>query len=121
MKFYKIDLLTLLISLFLFASCKSSNTIGLDVDPINAIQGELVDTITVSTQTLLDEPASTGGLIRYPLGYLTDPVLGTTESSLAMSVNLPSSAYWTLRCWFYLIRRNFMVTLLPLTALMCIS
>jgi hypothetical protein len=93
MKFYKIDLLTLLISLFLFASCKSSNTIGLDVDPINAIQGELVDTITVSTQTLLDEPASTGGLIRYPLGYLTDPVLGTTESSLAMSVNLPSSAY----------------------------
>jgi hypothetical protein len=93
MKFYKIDLLTLLIGLFLFASCKSSNTIGLDVDPDEAIQGELVDTVTVRTQTLADEPSSTGGLIRYPLGYLVDPVLGTTESSLAMSVNLPSSAF----------------------------
>jgi hypothetical protein len=93
MKFYKIDLLTLLIGLFLFASCKSSNTIGLDVDPETAIEGKLVDTLTINTQTLVDDPASTGGLVRYPLGFLTDPVLGTTESSLAMSVNLPSSAY----------------------------
>jgi len=93
MKFYKIDLLTLLIGLFLFASCKSSNTIGLDVDPDNAIEGQLIDTLTINTQTLVDEATSTGGLVRYPLGYLTDPVLGTTESSLAMSVNVPSSAY----------------------------
>lgn len=93
MKFYKIDLLTLLIGLFLFASCKSSTTIGLDVDPETAVQGELIDTLTINTQTLLEEPTNTNGLTRYPLGLLTDPVLGTTEASVAMSVNLPSSNY----------------------------
>lgn len=93
MKFYKIDLLTLLIGLFLFASCKSSNTIGLDVDPETAVQGELIDTLTINTQTLLEDPTTTNGLARYPLGWLTDPVLGSTEANLAMSVNLPSSNY----------------------------
>ena len=93
MKFYKIDLLTLLIGLFLFASCKSSNTIGLDVDPETAVQGELIDTLTINTQTLLEDPTTTNNLTRYPLGLLTDPVLGTTEASIAMSVNLPSSNY----------------------------
>jgi hypothetical protein len=93
MKFIKIDLLTLLIGLFLFASCKSSNTIGLDVDPATAIQGSLVDSVTVDTKTVNDEPASTAALLRYPLGFLNDPELGTTEASLAMSVNLPSSKY----------------------------
>jgi hypothetical protein len=93
MKFIKIDLLTLLIGLFLFASCKSSNTIGLDVDPATAIQGTLVDTVTVDTKTVNDEPASTAALVRYPLGFINDPELGTTEASLAMSVNLPSTHY----------------------------
>ncbi|MDB5020896.1 MAG: hypothetical protein JWQ28_2023 [Pedobacter sp.] len=93
MKFIKLDLLTLLIGLFLFASCKSSNTIGLDVDPATAIQGTLVDSVTVDTKTVTDEPASTAALLRYPLGFLNDPILGTTEASLAMSVNLPSNKY----------------------------
>jgi len=93
MRFYKIDLLTLLIGLFLFASCESENTIGLDVDPQTAVQGELIDTLTINTQTLLEDPTNTNDLTRYPLGLLTDPVLGTTEASLAMSVNLPSSNY----------------------------
>jgi hypothetical protein len=93
MKFIKIDLLTLLIGLFLFASCKSSNTIGLDVDPATAIQGTLVDTVTVDTRTVNDELASTAALLRYPLGFITDTAIGTTEASLAMTVNLPSSNY----------------------------
>jgi hypothetical protein len=93
MKFIKLDLLTLLIGLFLFASCKSSNTIGLDVDPATAIQGTLVDSVTVDTKTVNDEPTSTASLLRYPLGFLNDPELGTTEASLAMSVNLPSTHY----------------------------
>jgi hypothetical protein len=93
MKFLKIDLLTLLIGLFLFASCKSSNTIGLDVDPATAIQGSLIDSVTVDTKTVLDDPASTASITRYPLGFITDPELGTTEASLAMSVNLPNTKY----------------------------
>jgi len=93
MKFIKIDLLTLLIGLFLFASCKSSNTIGLDVDPATAIQGTLVDSLTVDTRTVVDDPANTASLVRYPLGYITDPELGTTEASLAMTLTLPSAGY----------------------------
>ncbi len=100
MKFTKLDLLTLLISLFLFASCKNSNTIGLEIDPGTEIQGKLTDTITVLSKTMTDDVtytwASSGSetnLVRHPFGYLTDPLLGTSEASLAMAVNLPSSAY----------------------------
>ena len=93
MKFIKIDLLTLLIGLFLFASCKSSNTIGLDVDPATAIEGTLVDSLTVNTRTVVDDPANTASLVRYPVGFITDPELGTTEASLALTLNIPSAGY----------------------------
>ena len=104
MKFSKLDLLTLLISLFLFSSCKNTSSIGLDVDPNTAIKGILIDTVTVTSRTLADDPVTTyptgvanvssAGLIRYPLGQMTDPVFGSTTSSLALSVNLPSSVYY---------------------------
>ncbi|WP_432713751.1 DUF4270 domain-containing protein [Pedobacter sp.] len=100
MKFSKIDLLTLLISLFLFASCNESNTLGLDLDPDNAIQGALVDSLTVKTQTVADEvkptyygTTATNNPARLPFGYLEDPIFGTTEASVSFSVNLPSAAY----------------------------
>jgi hypothetical protein len=100
MKFSKLDLLTLLISLFLFASCNESNTIGLDLDPEDAIQGALVDTLTVTTKTVADDVTGTyfgvssqANPIRVPFGYLTDPLLGTSEASLALSVNLPTNSY----------------------------
>ena len=93
MKFIKQDLLTLLIGLFLFASCKSSNSIGIVADPDLAIKGEL-DTILVESKTVLDEVKSTLGFPRHPLGYISgDEVFGTTEASLAMSVTLPSGRY----------------------------
>ncbi|TCC93551.1 DUF4270 domain-containing protein [Pedobacter frigiditerrae] len=93
MKFIKLDLLTLLISLFLFASCENSSTIGLEVDPSIAVQGALVDTITISSRTLKDDITSTVTAARFPMGFLKDPIFGTTESSLAMAVNLPVDAY----------------------------
>lgn len=93
MKFIKLDLLTLLISLFLFASCEKTATIGLEVDPNSAVQGDLVDTVTVSSRTVIDENSSTVGLTRHPLGYLIDPEFGKTEAGLALAVNLPSEAY----------------------------
>lgn len=98
MKFTKLDLLTMLISLFLFSSCKDASTVGLDVDGNTAIQGTLLDTVTIKTQTLQDVniatyfPASAAGLPRYPLGEMNDDVFGKTTASLAMSVNLPSSS-----------------------------
>ena len=96
MKFTKLDLLTMLISLFLFSSCKDASTVGLDVDGNTAIQGTLLDTVTIKTQTLQDVniatyfPASAAGLPRYPLGEMNDDVFGKTTASLAMSVNRPT-------------------------------
>jgi len=100
MKFTKLDLLTLLISLFIFASCNDNNTIGLDVAPNDAIQGALLDTVTVTTKTVTDEVTGTfyganseANPTRLPFGYLKDPLFGTSEASLALSVNLPTNAY----------------------------
>ncbi|TKC12881.1 DUF4270 domain-containing protein [Pedobacter polaris] len=93
MKFIKLDLLTLLISLFLFASCENTSTIGLEVDPNSAVQGDLVDSITINSRTLLDDVTETSQALRHPLGYLKDPLFGTTEASIAMVVNLPVNAY----------------------------
>ncbi|MET1054325.1 MAG: DUF4270 family protein [Pedobacter sp.] len=98
MKFSKLDLLTLLISLFLFSSCKDSSSIGLDVDSSTAVSGTLLDTVTVTSRTVRDEATqtfygagSTSNPTRYPLGMMVDPIFGSTTASLAMSVNLPSS------------------------------
>lgn len=93
MRFIKLDLLTLLISLFLFASCERTSTIGLEVDPTNVIQGNLIDTATISSRTVKDDAGNTSALTRYPFGFLSDPALGTTTSSLALSVNVPNDAY----------------------------
>lgn len=97
MKFTKIDLLTLLISLFVFASCEKNSTIGLSIDPSGAVVGKLIDSITVTSRTQQDDVSSTytkgNGLVRYPLGFLKDPLLGTTESSLSMVINLPRDSF----------------------------
>ncbi|SFH27985.1 DUF4270 domain-containing protein [Pedobacter insulae] len=93
MKFIKLDLLTLLISLFLFASCENASTIGLEIDPNSAVEGTLVDTLTVTSRTMMDDVTSTAGLARHPLGILNDPIFGRTESSLAMSVGIPSTTH----------------------------
>ena len=97
MKFSKLDLLTLLISLFIFASCENTSTIGLEVDPTNAVQGDLIDSVTINSRTIAEEDevtyAAGNGLARYPLGYLNDPILGQTESSIALTVNLPFESF----------------------------
>lgn len=101
MKFSKLDLLTLLISLFIFSSCNKSNTLGLDLDPNNAIQGNLVDTLTISTRTVTDDPLTTylgtsgSNPTRYPLGFLKDPDFGTSQASLALSVSTPGNTAYT--------------------------
>ncbi|MCZ4223775.1 DUF4270 domain-containing protein [Pedobacter rhodius] len=86
MKFIKQDLLTLLIGLFLFASCKNPTGVGLDVDSNTAIQGTLVSDQLVSSQTIREADVTTSNLARYPLGYMNDPIFGKTESSVAMTV-----------------------------------
>jgi hypothetical protein len=92
MKFTKQDLLTLLIGLFLFASCKNPDGVGLDVDPSTAITGTLVVS-DVKSQLVQETAANTFGLNRYPIGYMVDPVFGKTEAGLAMTVYPVSTSY----------------------------
>ena len=90
MKYTGRDLLILLISLFILSSCQSSDEIGLDVTPSDQINGTLLDTITVKTRTVSEDPFITSGLLQHPLGVLSDPELGETQSDLAIALTMPS-------------------------------
>jgi len=96
MKFFRLDLLTLLISLFILSSCKNQDTIGLGVDATNQINGVLVDTSTIVINTVKDDSLVTSGITKAPLAYFHDPIFGETESNLALSVTLPSTSGYTL-------------------------
>jgi hypothetical protein len=94
MKFFRIDLLTLLISLFILNSCKNQDTIGLGVNAASAINGSLVvDTPTITTVT--DDTVVTSGIAKTPLGYFKDPVFGISQSDLITDLNLPASGPYT--------------------------
>ncbi|MES2807432.1 MAG: DUF4270 family protein [Bacteroidota bacterium] len=96
MKFIRLDLLTLLISLFILNGCKNQDTIGLGVVNSNQISGNLVDTSTIVINTIADDTVITNGLATTPLSFLKDPVFGTTEANMVMDINLPNSTAYTL-------------------------
>ncbi|HEK19741.1 MAG: hypothetical protein C0154_07515 [Mucilaginibacter sp.] len=97
MKFYKLGLLTMLISLFILSSCKRQEGIGLDVDPATQINGTLVvDTSLVATTFAEDSIPSAGYSARVPLSYFKDPELGITHAGFAALVSLPGGLAYTL-------------------------
>src|ERR1700759_1319796 len=97
MKFFRLDLLTLLISLFILNSCKNQDTVGLGVNANGKLSGSLVDTSTIVINTVLEDSVVTSGQTgKNPLSYFNDPVFGTTESSIATNLNLPGSAAYSL-------------------------
>lgn len=93
MKYIKLDLLTLLISLFIFSSCEKTGTIGLDIAPEDSLKSVFTDTITVNALTTKEDSVITSNISQNPFGFLTDPVFGTTEANLALALNLPSDNY----------------------------
>ena len=95
MKFLRLDLLTLLISLFIFNSCKRQDGIGLGVDPSNEINGTLVVDSNVIVNTRPEDPVVTSALTKTPLGNFTDPEFGTTSASVALALTLPNNAAYT--------------------------
>jgi hypothetical protein len=96
MKFYRLDLLTLLISLFILNSCKNQDTIGLGVINSNQVNGSLIDTSTIVINTDTDDIVQTNGLSHSALSYFKDPAFGITESNLAMDLNLPGLGSYAL-------------------------
>lgn len=92
MKFFRLDLLTLLISLFILNSCKNPDGIGLDVDSGNQLSGTLVVDSNILLNTVNEDSIVVSGLARTPLALFNDPVFGLTESSIATDINLPGLA-----------------------------
>jgi len=95
MKFYKLGLLTLLISLFILNSCKTQDGIGLD--PATPIAGKLiVDTSIVATTAVEDDVVTSSLSARVPLSYFNDPELGNTETHIAAVLSTPGATAYTL-------------------------
>ncbi len=92
MKLYKLDLLTLLISLFILTGCQNTDSIGLDVDPSTGISGTFIDTVTVRTSTVREDSIATNSLSQYPLGYFNDPIFGKTSANIALTLKLVNAA-----------------------------
>lgn len=92
MKFIKSDLLTLLVSLFILASCKNPTGVGLDVGP-EALQTKLVDTSTVIAKLQKQDSILTNFTQNSVLGYLKDPVFGETTAGIALGLTMPTSNY----------------------------
>jgi len=96
MKFLRLDLLTLLISLFILSGCKNQDSIGLGVVSANQISGNLIDTSTIVVNTVAEDSVATNGLSRTPLSFFKDPVFGNTEADVVLDLNLPNSTAYTL-------------------------
>jgi len=96
MKFFRLDLLTLLISLFILNSCKNPSGVGLGLNPSTQLNGAFIDTATIVVNTDTEARVITSGLTKTPLALFRDPVLGTSASSIAVLLNLPGSAAYTL-------------------------
>ncbi|MDB5121449.1 MAG: hypothetical protein JWN56_2667 [Sphingobacteriales bacterium] len=90
MKLYKLDLLTLLVSLFILSGCQNQDGVGLEVDPANAINGYTFNNTNIKSQTVPEGVVNTLYLQKHPLGDLTDDIFGKTNASLAVSLKLPS-------------------------------
>jgi hypothetical protein len=95
MKFFRLDLLTLLISLFILNSCKRQDGIGLGINDQNEINGSLIVDTNIIINTVVDDTAATSSQTRTPLANFVDPVFGTTQSFVALGVNLPNGAAYS--------------------------
>jgi len=97
MKFFRLDLLTLLISLFILNSCKNQDVVTLGVNTSGQVNGNLVDTSTIIVNTVPDDSVVTSGsLPKNPLAYFNDPIFGASIANIATDLNLPGSAGYSL-------------------------
>ncbi|MCC8410560.1 DUF4270 domain-containing protein [Mucilaginibacter sp. UR6-1] len=95
MRFFKLDLLTLLISLFILNSCKNPDGVGLDIDENNQISGTLVVDTNITLNTVAEDSVTVSDLGRSTLAYFNDAELGLTESALITDINLPGGTAYT--------------------------
>ncbi|TSD64793.1 DUF4270 domain-containing protein [Inquilinus sp. KBS0705] len=92
MKFSKLGLLTLLISLFILNSCKRQEGIGLGVDEENQLNGTLIADTNITVTTVPEDSVLSASAGTAPLAYFKDPALGTTEANLVIVPTFPGTA-----------------------------
>ncbi len=92
MKFNKLDLLILFISLFIFSACKKENQLGLD-EAIgnNGLSGDFTDTLSISAYSVKDDSLIASNFVRNQAGDFNDPAFGNTKAKLAFQVGLSRS------------------------------
>ncbi|MBS7565886.1 DUF4270 family protein [Mucilaginibacter sp. Bleaf8] len=95
MKFFRIDLLTLLISLFILGSCKNEDTVGLPLGD-QEVKGTLVVDDNILVNTLKDDSINTNSLSKMPLASFNDSQIGETTGSIVSGLDLPGSTAYTL-------------------------
>jgi hypothetical protein len=95
MKFFRLDLLTLLISLFILNSCKNQDAVGLGVGTSGQAASNLIDTSTIVINTVTENHAITSGMAKNPIAWFRDPILGTTSTAMATDLNLPGQGAYT--------------------------
>jgi hypothetical protein len=95
MKFFRLDLLTLLISLFIFNSCKRQDGIGLGITDANRINGSFIVDSNIVINTVKEDSLFTTALAKTPIGTFDDPVFGKTTSGAAVVLSLPGNAAYT--------------------------
>jgi hypothetical protein len=82
MKFKNLDLLIILISLFIFQSCKNPDDLGLELQDNSGLGGNFTDTTSILSHIIKDDSLVTSNLSRYLTGDFSDPVFGRTTSSI---------------------------------------
>ncbi len=93
MKYFAQGLLITLIGLFLFSGCEKSDSVGLEIDPADSINGKYIEDFNINTVTVRDDSLYASNMAQYPFGSLKDPLLGSTEAGLALKFSLPSTAF----------------------------
>lgn len=86
MKYGYKDLLTLLISLFIFAGCTNPKGIGLEVAPEDQIEPMFTDTVSLLTYTLEDDSMQSSSSNQTVFGLFRDPIFGTIKVDLALDI-----------------------------------
>lgn len=88
------SILALLMVGILFSSCKKEpSQIGLDIVGGNPLNVLFSDTTSVSIYSILRDSLRTDELSYNILGYVVDPIFGTTKSSLYTQYNLSLSSF----------------------------
>ncbi|HLW49643.1 MAG TPA: DUF4270 domain-containing protein [Sphingobacteriaceae bacterium] len=90
MKYLHRDLLTLLISLFILASCTNPTGVGLEVTPENQIEAFFSDTVSIRAYTVRDDSVQSGSFDQTLFGQINDPIFGKTVVGLAVELSRPN-------------------------------